>query len=38
MFHLPGVGGETLTPEFTQVLKNAVAMAALWAVSTTAKA
>lgn len=33
LFHLPGVGGETLTTELTAVLKNLAIMAGLWAVS-----
>ena len=37
MFHLPGVGGETLNPEFNNVMKNIVIIAALWAVGRNIK-
>ena len=37
MFHLPGVSGETLTPELTNVLKNLVIVAALFAVGNEVK-
>ena len=36
MFHVPFIGGETLTAELTATLKNVVTAAALWAVAKTA--
>lgn len=36
MFHVPFIGGETLTAELTATLKNVVTAAALWAVARTA--
>lgn len=36
MFHVPFIGGETLTAELTASLKNAVTAAALWAVAKAA--
>ena len=37
LFHLPGVGGETLTTELTAVLKNLVVMAGLYQVAKDAQ-
>ena len=36
MFHVPFIGGETLTAELTATLKNVVTAAALWAIAKTA--
>lgn len=36
MFHVPFIGGETLTAELTATLKNVVTATALWAVAKTA--
>jgi len=37
MFHVPGVAGETFVPELTQVMKNIIIIAALYAVGRSIK-
>jgi uncharacterized membrane protein YphA (DoxX/SURF4 family) len=37
MFHLPMLGGESLNPEFNNIIKNIVIIAALWAVGRNIK-